>query len=314
MNMQEILLPLLLILCIGITMFLIVMGFLEPTIVRNSFRQSRLRNLEDKDLELLKKKTREENALSHKFQKFAENYQERNDHRNRTARAEKAEKELAHKLYSAGIAMTPAAFNFMRNAITFLCLFAALFLVCTGIVTGTNAILLVLVGAAGPMIIARFYVSGRVTLRKSQMENQLPDILDLLAISVGAGMGFDQALGFITESMTGPLVNELAVLRRELSLGKSRTQAFTDLGDNCDSKAISNFAAAVVQAVEMGIPLHDMLVTQATAARNEHVALVRQKAAKASIRMIIPMVCFIFPVLFIVLMGPAVMNLMNKGF
>lgn len=305
-------LPLLLILGAGITGYLLVYGFMYQTITRESLRQNKLRDLEGRDLEALKKKKREENSVLRKFRDFAENYQEKNIHRARSAKAEKAEKELAHKLYAAGIPMTPAAFNFLRNVLTFLCLFIAIF---AGMLTGmqgTNFLLVVMLGGVGPIIILRYYVAAKVTIRQGQMENQLPDILDLLAISVGAGMGFDQALGFITETMTGPLVNELAVLRRELSLGKSRTQAFKDLGDNCNSKIITNFAAAVVQATEMGIPLHDMLVAQATSARNEHVAIVRQKAARASIRMLVPMVVFIFPVLFIILMGPAAMNLLNS--
>ena len=113
--------------------------------------------------------------------------------------------------------------------------------------------------------------------------------------------------------MVGPLIDEMAVLQRELQLGKSRIDAFNDFGERSNSNAIQNFSTAVIQATEMGIPLHDMLVAQADAARNEHVSKVRAKAAKASIRMLLPMVGFIFPVLFIVLMGPAVINVLNAG-
>ena len=306
-------LSLVLILGAGITVYCVLAGFMLPVFTREVTRRMRLRSIEDRNLDILKKKTREENSIFRRFRNFAENYQEKNNHRARNAKSEKALKEMAHKLYAAGIAMTPAAFYFIRNVITFIGLVLGGFIAVLTGAKGTDFLLYVLLGAAGPAIIMRYYVSVRVTLRQGQMDNQLPDVLDLLAISVGAGMGFDQAMGFITETMTGPLINELAVLRRELSLGKSRTQAFKDLGESCNSKPISNFAAAVVQATDMGIPLHDMLVAQAAAARDEHVSMVRAKAARASIRMLIPMICFIFPVLFIILMGPAAMNLLESG-
>ncbi|SEA12376.1 tight adherence protein C [Lachnospiraceae bacterium NK3A20] len=310
---QTLLIALVLILGTGITVYCVAAGYVIPALARQVTRRHRLRSIEDRDLDALKKKTREENSIFVRFRNFAESYQEKNNHRARNAKSEKAQKEMAHKLYAAGIAMTPAAFYFTRNVLTFIGLVSAVFLAVLTGAKGTTLLLYVLVGALGPAIVLRYVVSARVTIRQGQMDNQLPDVLDLLAISVGAGMGFDQAMGFITETMTGPLINELAVLRRELSLGKSRTQAFKDLGESCNSKPISNFAAAVVQATDMGIPLHDMLVAQAAAARDEHVSMVRAKAARASIRMLIPMICFIFPVLFIILMGPAAMNLLESG-
>ena len=209
--------------------------------------------------------------------------------------------------------MTPGAFQFLRSILTIVCAFVVI-LINVATNADTETILLGMVfGILGPMIVMRYYVSARVTMRRKSMETQLPDILDLLAISIGAGMGFDQALQYVTESSNGPLIDELVVLRRELALGKSREQAFKDLGSHCASQAVSNFTSAVVQAVEMGIPLHDMLVTQAETARNTHIAAVREKAAKASIKMLIPMVLFIFPCLFIVLLGPSVMNMMSAG-
>jgi tight adherence protein C len=297
----------------GLTVFIIMRGLIMPKVAFNVNKNAKLRQMEDKNLDKLKRQEREENRFSTKAKKWLEAHQEQSTRRAKTARAEKQQKELAHQLYAAGIALTPGAFQFLRSILTVICVFAVL-TVCVVTNTDTETMLMgMMFGVMGPMIILRYYVSARVTMRRKSMETQLPDILDLLAISIGAGMGFDQALQYVTESSDGPLIDELIVLRRELALGKSREQAFKDLGNHCASQAVTNFTSAVVQATEMGIPLHDMLVTQAETARNTHIAAVREKAAKASIKMLIPMVLFIFPCLFIVLLGPSVMNMMSAG-
>ena len=298
---------------VALTAYFLFVGFVEPAVMNEQIRRSKVREIADKDLEALRKQYQQENNLSARIRAFFEDYQSRHSSHAKNVKAEKREKEFAHRLYAAGMAVTPAVYKFLLGVITFCCIVVALLIGLFQHLDSSTLMLCVLLGAAAPFILFRYYVGARVTLRKTQMENQLPDVLDLLAISVGAGMGFDQALTYITETMTGPLINELAVLQRELQLGKSRTQAFKDFGERSNSESIINFSAAVIQATEMGIPLHDMLVAQATAARNEHVSKVRAKAAKASIRMLLPMVGFIFPVLFIVLMGPAVMNILSSG-
>lgn len=298
---------------VAIAVFFLIIGFVEPSVIMEQVRRDRVRNIADKDLEALRKKYQEENNIVRKIQRFFENYQNAHSGHAKNARAEKREKEFAHKLYAAGMAVTPAVYNFLLGVVTFITVIISIFLVAFTEADSSTHLIELLVGFAGPYILFKYYVGARVTRRRAQMENQLPDVLDLLAISVGAGMGFDQALTYITETMTGPLIDEMAVLQRELQLGKSRVDAFTDFGERSNSDSIRNFSTAVIQATEMGIPLHDMLVAQATSARNEHVSKVRAKAARASIRMLLPMVGFIFPVLFIVLMGPAVINVLNAG-
>ncbi|MEE8816174.1 MAG: type II secretion system F family protein [Lachnospiraceae bacterium] len=302
-----------LIVCAGVLVFCLVIGFVEPLVYREMFRRTKVQDIADKDLEALQRKAREENTIARRIRHFFEEYSTRHSGHVKNIRQEQREKDFAHRLYAAGMATTPAVYRFLLSVVTFCCVLAAFL---AGEITHMeteNFLLCMVLGAVSPVILFRYYVSARVTMRRNQMESQLPDAMDLLAISVGAGMGFDQALTYITEKMTGPLIDEFAVLERELQLGKSRTQAFTDFGEHSNSQMIRNFSAAVVQATEMGIPLHDMLVSQAEAARSEHVAKVRAKAAKATVRMLLPMVGFIFPVLFIVLMGPAVMNILDSG-
>lgn len=298
---------------VGIAVFGILLGYIAPAISTQMIKKDRLGELVDPDPADAYKEKFGKGTLAKQIKDLAEKIQTSNSTKVKTAKQEKAEKDLAHKLYAAGIAMTPATYNFIKNTLTFICLGISLVFVLYSGVDQTTALEVILIATIAPTIVLRYYVSGKVTSRQAQMENQLPDSLDLLATSVGAGMSFDQALNYVTDVMEGPLINEMKVLEREIGLGKNRSQAFKDFGKHCNSDAITNFAAAAIQATEMGIPLHDMLVAQAKAAREAHVAKVKTKAAKASIKMLIPMVTCIFPCIFVVLLGPAVMNILNSG-
>ncbi|WP_130836151.1 type II secretion system F family protein [Lachnoclostridium sp. Marseille-P6806] len=296
----------------GLSVYLLIYAFVGPRLSRYMLYRRRIAQIADRDIDTLRTRYRSENSLLRKMQNRLGAYAERNSRRARTQRSEKAEKQLAAQLYSAGIALTPSAFHFLRFMLTLLCgIFGMFFSMTAWLQDPMLGMLAVLAAVLAPTIILRFVVSSRITLRQARMEIQLPDVLDLLSISVDAGMGFDQALEYITSSMDGPIVDELTVLVKELGLGRQRKDAFKDMASRCHCRAVTNFSAAVVQAMEMGIPLSNMLRTQAVAARNAHVADVKAKAAKASIKMLIPMVLFIFPVLFIVLMGPAAMNLIG---
>ena len=176
----------------------------------------------------------------------------------------------------------------------------------------TTAVLFMLVFIAAPMILTRYLLKAKITSRTKKMERQLPDVLDLLAIAVDAGMGFDQALQYVITDMKGPFIDELTVTTRQMSFGKTRMEAFDALSKRCSQKSVTNFCSAVVQAAKVGIPIRNVLESQAQAIRQDHMAQVEQKAAKASIRMILPMVGFIFPVIFIVLLGPSVLSLMDN--
>jgi tight adherence protein C len=160
-------------------------------------------------------------------------------------------------------------------------------------------------------VIMRYHLALTITKRRGDMERQLPDVLDLLSLSVEAGLGFEQALYHIINHFTGPLIDELSITYREISMGRTRRDALTYLGERCDIGDIKSFAGALVQSSQLGISLKNVLRSQSTAIRQAKKNKIEEKAMKISVKILVPMVLFIFPVVFIVLLGPAILNIME---
>ena len=174
-----------------------------------------------------------------------------------------------------------------------------------------NVLLMPLFGAYASFAILRFNLSSRITKRKELMERQLPDVLDMVSLNVEAGLGFEQAILHVIEHFEGPLIDELTITYREMSMGRPRREALMLLGERCDIDDLKTFTGAVVQAGKMGISLKNVLRTQAASIRQGRRNRIEEKAMKISVKMLIPMVMFIFPVIFIVLMGPAVIDIIE---
>lgn len=155
-------------------------------------------------------------------------------------------------------------------------------------------------------VISRFRLSSRITQRKNQIENDMPDVLDLLSVSVAAGLGFDQALLYVTERCKGPLVEELTITQKEIALGRARGDALKQLAERCDVQPLSIFVSAIIQAETLGIPIANVLKTQADNIRSLHREKIEEKAAKLPVKILIPLVLLVFPNLFVIILGPAV--------
>lgn len=156
-----------------------------------------------------------------------------------------------------------------------------------------------------------FYLPGiwlgrRIARRRQLIVKALPDALDLLSISVSAGLGFDGAMQEVVQRWRNPLTEEFGAVLRDLKLGTSRRDALRDLARRTGVEEIISFVAAVVQADELGTPMKDVLHIQAEQMRQRRRHKAEESARKAVIKMLVPMVMFIFPSLFIVLIGPAV--------
>jgi len=175
----------------------------------------------------------------------------------------------------------------------------------------TQLLLYVLIGAYAGFAILRFVVSSRATKRKQALERQLPDMLDLLSVSIEAGLGFEQALFQITQNMEGPLIDEIAVTYREMAMGRTRKDALTLLGERCDADDVRAFTSALVQAGQLGISIRNVLQAQSVALRKSRRNKIQEEASKLSTKILFPMLIFIFPVLFIVLLGPSLLNIME---
>ena len=139
----------------------------------------------------------------------------------------------------------------------------------------------------------------------------MPDILDLLCVSVEAGLGFDAALGKVTEKMEGPLVEEISIVLQEMRIGESRAQALKSFAERLDLPETTAFARSIVQADQLGISMGRILRVQAQDMRNRRQMAAEEKAMKAPVKMLFPTVICIFPSMFIVALGPAMLNLMK---
>src|SRR5215210_584345 len=167
------------------------------------------------------------------------------------------------------------------------------------------ALMMGVLGFMGPS----FVLGSRVRSRQAAVAAELPDALDLLCVSVEAGMGFDGAVQKLTEHMEGPLIEEFELALGEMRIGESRQEALKKMAERSASQEMASFVRAIVQADQLGISLGRILRIQAADSRLKRQMLAEEKAMKAPIKMLFPTVVFIFPAMFIVVLGPAFLNL-----
>ncbi len=143
-----------------------------------------------------------------------------------------------------------------------------------------------------------------IEARQAAIRRALPDTLDLLVVSVEAGVGFDGAVQKVIEKAKGPLRDELARVLEQVRLGKSRAQALRDMAERTQVPDLVSFVAAVQQAETLGVSIAKVLRVQADAARERRSHRARDAAAKLPVKLLFPLVFFIFPALFVVILGP----------
>jgi tight adherence protein C len=176
-----------------------------------------------------------------------------------------------------------------------------------------NALLFVAIGAGLGFILPIMWLKSKIARRQDNILKALPDALDLLSICVEAGLGFDQAMGKIYEKWDNDLAIAFGRVLREIQLGKLRREALRDMADRMQVPDVTSFTAAVIQADQLGVSLNKILRVQSDQMRVKRRQRAQEKAHQAPVKMMIPMVLLIFPSLWIVLLGPALISLMTSS-
>lgn len=148
--------------------------------------------------------------------------------------------------------------------------------------------------------------------RASRVGRELPDAIDLMTISVESGLGFDAALQQVANNTEGPLADELSRVLREMQIGASRSDALRALGERTTVAEVKTFVSAMVQADAFGIPIAQVLRVQSSEIRVKRRQKAEEKAQQVPVKIMIPLIFLILPCLFIPVMGPAVINIMDS--
>ncbi len=174
---------------------------------------------------------------------------------------------------------------------------------------GLPQLILAAVGVAGLAIGPNSRLNSKVTTRSKSIQRSLPDVLDLLVISVEAGLGFEQAVDRVIHNVPCELSDEFARVLGETSAGATRADSLRGLQERVDLPEIRSFVLAMIQADKFGVSIGRVLRGQADEMRIKRRQLAQEQAQKAPVKMLIPMVFCIFPALFLVILGPAMINI-----
>jgi tight adherence protein C len=172
----------------------------------------------------------------------------------------------------------------------------------------------ILMGGVGGLIgymLPEFWLGRHVRARQKVILKMIPDTLDLLTISVRAGLGFDAALAKVVEKLPGPLSDEFRRALAEVRVGKTRRDALRDIVPRTQVQPLSNFIGAIIQAEQLGVSISKVLQVQSEQLRIERRQRAEELAGQAPIKMLLPLVGCIFPSLFVVILGPAIISLMQ---
>ena len=160
-------------------------------------------------------------------------------------------------------------------------------------------------------IMPKLYLKHKISERQKEIERSLPDVLDLLTVSIEAGLSFDGAVAKLVEKMSGVLVEELSIVLKEMRVGISKRDAFKSLVERVPAPSLVTFVGSIMQADQLGVSIGNVLRIQSSQVRQKRRQKTRENAMKAPIKMLLPMIIFIMPTIFIVLLGPVLIKVME---
>lgn len=222
--------------------------------------------------------------------------------------------ETRRQLELAGYPNNLDATSFLGLRIGATVVFTVLaFLIFVTITQQSNGLLYVIGGALLGYFLPWLWLKSQISRRQDHITKKLPDALDLLTICVEAGLGFDAAMGKIYEKWDDPLSTAFGRVLQEIQLGKLRREALRDMAESMDVPDVTGFVAAVVQAEQLGVSMARILRVQSDQMRVKRRQRAQEKAQQAPVKMMIPMVLLIFPSIWIVLLGPSVIMLLETS-
>lgn len=228
---------------------------------------------------------------------------------NRPMGQSKATIKLDKQLKASGLALSLQEYTFIKSMLilVFFVVGIALFLLLPINFLLRLVVLLVMMNI--PLYGTSYFLTSRVKNRKESILLELPETMDVLTVSVEAGLGLDAAIVRQYAKKKSVVLTELNNAIREVQMGVPRRTALKEMAERCDVKELTAFITALLQADQLGVPIKNVLEVQAERLRIERKQMIQAKAAKAPIKIMLPTVAFIFPVIFIVLLGPAVVEL-----
>ena len=218
---------------------------------------------------------------------------------------------LQKQLRLAGIFMDPTEFQFIKYIFMIIVIFITMIVFVALPIDILYRFLILcggaLIGVMGPTL----YLRSRVQGHQTGIQKQLPDAMDMICVCIESGLSFDSSLFKVSEKLHGPFIDELLIVYREIQMGRTRREALENMCEATTLDELKTFASALVQAEQLGIPINNVMRAQSTQLRTERSQKAKEKGMKASIKMLIPMLLFIFPVVFIIILGPTVMNILE---
>lgn len=172
--------------------------------------------------------------------------------------------------------------------------------------------MVLLLGAATGATAPFFFLQSAIQRRKERLRRQMPEFIDLICISVQAGLSFDGAVSKITERMKGALSEEFQRMQRDIRHGMTRQRSLTQMAKRCDIEEMYLFTSAVIQADRLGTSMGRTLKMQADNIRDRYRQTVRAEAMKAPVKIIFPMILFIFPSVFVIVLLPVALTMMHS--
>lgn len=214
--------------------------------------------------------------------------------------------KLERQLVMAGNPMTLNTFvGIWAACVLFMTGFILFAVITVGMTVGPLQAFMVLVFGIVGWMLPRIWLSGRVKARQKEVVKSLPDALDLVTVCVEAGLGLDAALARVASWSDGPLADEITRMLRDITMGKLRREALIELTERLEVEELTSFVNSVIQAEQLGVGIAQVLRVQSEQIRTCRRQKAEKAAHEAAIKMLFPLVLFIFPAFILVILGPA---------